>query len=37
MKKYKDFTLMSSRDQEITLSEVLKESKVWLLFYRGAF
>jgi|GEM_PF-3298091 len=37
MRKYKDFTLKTSEGEEVTLSEVIKDNKVWLLFYRGAF
>lgn len=37
MKKYTDFTLKNSRDVEVTISDILKDEKVWLFFYRGAF
>jgi len=37
MRKYIDFTLKTSEGEEVTLSEVIKDNKVWLLFYRGAF
>lgn len=37
MNKFKDFTLKTCEGQEVTLSHVLEENKVWLLFYRGTF
>ncbi len=37
MKKYIDFTLENSNGKEITISEELKNNKVFLLFYRGTF
>ena len=37
MKKYIDFTLKNSNGKEITISEELKNNKVFLLFYRGTF
>lgn len=37
MRKFKDFTLKTSEGIEVTLSQVLKDNKVWLFFYRGAF
>lgn len=37
MRKFKDFTLKTSDGTDVTLSEVLKDNKAWLLFYRGAF
>mgnify|MGYP000253333157 CR=1 FL=1 len=37
MQKFKDFTLKSSDERQITLSNLLTESKVWIMFYRGTF
>lgn len=37
MNKFIDFTLKSSEGKEITLSHILQDHKVWLMFYRGTF
>lgn len=35
MKNYTDFSLNNSENKKITISNLLEEGSVWLMFYRG--